>query len=234
MARENKKGGVGIDKYYKYEIITNPVSKEFTDVLNKIASKYIFIAIYYWYGNNTIMVQRGRSDWYQSYETKENVRGAYFMCFIKDNKLLFQAIHKNLDETWRLEKCKMLVCSPVENPKLNVAPITWRTVTFTQEEKDKFKDAIDNLPKQNEQPNEQPNEQQNEQPNEQQNEQQNEQPNEQPNEEQNGKQGGKKNSLSRKPLDKCTVAELKEKAKKRGVKITGLKKDEILAKLRKK
>ena len=45
-------------------------------------------------------------------------------------------------------------------------------------------------------------------------------------------EGGK--SSSRKPLDKCTVAELKEKAKKRGVKVTGLKKDEILAKLRKK
>jgi len=45
--------------------------------------------------------------------------------------------------------------------------------------------------------------------------------------------GGKK-SLSRKSLDKCTVAELKEKAQKRGIKVTGLKKDEILAKLRKK
>ena len=44
------------------------------------------------------------------------------------------------------------------------------------------------------------------------------------------KEGGKS---TRKSLDKCTVAELKEKAKKRGVKVTGLKKDEILAKLRK-
>ena len=37
----------------------------------------------------------------------------------------------------------------------------------------------------------------------------------------------------RKSLHKCTVSELKEKAKKRRIKITGLKKDEIIAKLRK-
>uniref|UniRef100_A0A6C0KSK9 SAP domain-containing protein n=1 Tax=viral metagenome TaxID=1070528 RepID=A0A6C0KSK9_9ZZZZ len=34
------------------------------------------------------------------------------------------------------------------------------------------------------------------------------------------------------PLDKCTVAELKAKAAKRGLKVTGLKKAEIIAKLR--
>lgn len=36
----------------------------------------------------------------------------------------------------------------------------------------------------------------------------------------------------RKPLTTCTVAELKAKAKKRGIKVTGLKKAEIIAKLR--
>lgn len=41
------------------------------------------------------------------------------------------------------------------------------------------------------------------------------------------KTGGK-----RKPLTTCTVAELKAKAKKRGIKVTGLKKAEIIAKLR--
>lgn len=40
-------------------------------------------------------------------------------------------------------------------------------------------------------------------------------------------EGGK-----RKPLTSCTVAELKVKAKKRGIKVTGLKKAEIIAKLR--
>lgn len=40
-------------------------------------------------------------------------------------------------------------------------------------------------------------------------------------------EGGK-----RKPLTSCTVAELKAKAKKRGIKVTGLKKAEIIAKLR--
>ena len=34
------------------------------------------------------------------------------------------------------------------------------------------------------------------------------------------------------PLDKCTVAELKAKAAKRGLKVTGLKKADIIAKLR--
>lgn len=40
-------------------------------------------------------------------------------------------------------------------------------------------------------------------------------------------QGGK-----RKPLVSCTVSELKAKAKKRGINVTGLKKTEIIAKLR--
>lgn len=40
-------------------------------------------------------------------------------------------------------------------------------------------------------------------------------------------QGGK-----RKPLTACTVSELKAKAKKRGINVTGLKKAEIIAKLR--
>ena len=44
------------------------------------------------------------------------------------------------------------------------------------------------------------------------------------------KTGGKS---VRKSLDKCTVKELKERATKRGVKISGLKKAEIIAKLRK-
>jgi hypothetical protein len=48
----------------------------------------------------------------------------------------------------------------------------------------------------------------------------------------NGQQaGGRKKS--RKTLENCTVAELKEKAEKRKIKVTGLKKHEIIAKLRK-
>ena len=218
---KNKKGGVGIDKYYGYEIITNPVSIEFTHVLNKIASKYIFVKIYYYYGNATIMKQRARSDWYQSFETNENLRGAYFMCFIKDNKLLFQGIHKNPDKTWRLEKCNMTVCSPVENPELNLAFATWKKVIFVEKDKNIFKEAINNLPEQSGETNQEQSGETNQEQSGETNEQQNEE-----------QLGGK--SLSRKPLDKCTVAELKEKAKKRGIKVTGLKKDEILAKLRKK
>lgn len=42
------------------------------------------------------------------------------------------------------------------------------------------------------------------------------------------KEGGGK----RKPLTACTVSELKAKAKKRGINVTGLKKAEIIAKLR--
>ena len=45
------------------------------------------------------------------------------------------------------------------------------------------------------------------------------------------KTGGK---VVRKSLDKCTVTELKERANKRGIKITGLKKQEIIDKLRNK
>jgi len=44
-------------------------------------------------------------------------------------------------------------------------------------------------------------------------------------------QGGKS---KKKSLDKCTVAELKERAKKRSIKVTGLKKAEIISKLRNK
>ena len=43
--------------------------------------------------------------------------------------------------------------------------------------------------------------------------------------------GGRKAS-ARKSLDDCTVAELKERAAKRGINVTGLKKAEIIAKLR--
>jgi hypothetical protein len=47
------------------------------------------------------------------------------------------------------------------------------------------------------------------------------------------RQQGGKPSLVRKSLDKCTVEELKAKAAKREIKVTGLKKAEIIAKLRK-
>lgn len=56
----------------------------------------------------------------------------------------------------------------------------------------------------------------------------------------NNKTGGRSKSsmvggkpLVRKSLDKCTIEELKVRARKRGIKITGLKKAEIIAKLRK-
>ena len=46
--------------------------------------------------------------------------------------------------------------------------------------------------------------------------------------------GGKKKRLVRKPLDKCTILELKERAARRRINIKGLKtKAEILAKMRK-
>ena len=44
---------------------------------------------------------------------------------------------------------------------------------------------------------------------------------------------GGKSVTSKNSLDKCTVAELKEKAIKRGIKVSGLKKSEIILKLRK-
>ena len=44
-------------------------------------------------------------------------------------------------------------------------------------------------------------------------------------------EGGKK---TRKSLDDCTVDELKQKAKKRGINVSGLTKSEIIAKLRRK
>lgn len=44
--------------------------------------------------------------------------------------------------------------------------------------------------------------------------------------------GGKPKASKKKSLDNCTVTELKEKAMRRGVKITGLKKAELIAKLR--
>ena len=47
------------------------------------------------------------------------------------------------------------------------------------------------------------------------------------------KNGGNK-KIIRKSLDKCTVEELKARSKKRGIKVTGLKKAEIIAKLRNK
>lgn len=46
-----------------------------------------------------------------------------------------------------------------------------------------------------------------------------------------GPQGGKS---KKKSLDECTVVELKEKAKKRNINESGLKKTEIIAKLRRK
>jgi hypothetical protein len=47
-------------------------------------------------------------------------------------------------------------------------------------------------------------------------------------------EGGKKKRLVRKPLDKCTILELKERAARRRINIKGLKtKAEILAKMRK-
>jgi hypothetical protein len=47
-------------------------------------------------------------------------------------------------------------------------------------------------------------------------------------------EGGKKKRLVGKPLDKCTILELKERAARRRINIKGLKtKAEILAKMRK-
>jgi len=45
--------------------------------------------------------------------------------------------------------------------------------------------------------------------------------------------GGKLSKTTKKSLDKCTLAELKERAAKRGIKVSGLNKSEIVTKLRK-